>query len=101
MVEYSNNPRSKAGQLEIGDEFRWTGEGWTNEGSRPPNRATVQTIRQGQDYEGEDATVIEIEGVQGGKAELYLYDDREEVILFGSAEVPEEVVGIQLELDEA
>ncbi|WP_226006030.1 hypothetical protein [Natrinema salinisoli] len=64
-------------------------------GPRPPNRATVQDKYPGKDHEGESAQVIEIEGVQGGEAELYLYEDRDEVILYGSAEKPEHVLEIQ------
>lgn len=89
------HPREQALQLEVGDEFQWVGEGWTEDGNRPPNRATVQDITEGTDHEGRPAHVIEFEGVQGAEAELYVYDDRDEVLLYGSAERAERVVDIR------
>jgi hypothetical protein len=87
-------PREQALQLKTGDEFQWVGEGWSDDGPRSPNRATVQDISEDTDHEGEPATVIAFEGVQGGEADLYVYDDRDDVILYGSAEREERIVDI-------
>lgn len=62
---------------------------------RPTNRATVKSISEETDHKGEPAHVIEITGVQGIEAEIYVYNDRDEVILFGSAEKEERVLEIQ------
>jgi hypothetical protein len=95
MVEPSASPREMALQLEPGDNFQWVGEGWGDDGPRYPSRATVQDIYRSTDHNEEDALAIDAVGVQDAEFTLYVYDNREEVVLYGSAKKAERLLDVR------
>lgn len=91
-ITFLESPYEVATQLSKGDDFQWIGEGWGSEkAQRPPNRATVKEIYDGTDNVGEECVVVESVGSSGGEFKLFLYQETEQITLYGSAQRRERV----------